>query len=130
MIYSSGPARKRFRGEAGRTVIGVPLSHVLEVVGIQPEAKYAIHLSIDPDWWDSIDMGDALHPQTYLAYRMNGAELSVGSGSPLRMRVPRQLGDKSVKFITHPTVTDSLKGFGKGLGSASPEGGYARYAGI
>src|SRR5215471_15744590 len=79
---------------------------------------------------DSIDMADALHPQTFLAYGMNGDELPVGNGGPLRMRVPRQLGYKSVKFITRLTVTDSLKGFGKGLGSASPEGGYAWYAGI
>lgn len=110
--------------------IGVPLSHVLEVVGIQPEAKYVVYSSIDSDWWDSIDMADALHPQTFLAYGMNGGELSVGNGGPLRMRVPRQLGYKSVKFITSLTVTDSLKAFGKGLGSASPEGGYAWYAGI
>jgi len=109
---------------------GVPLSHVLEVAGIQPQAKYVVYFSIDPDWWDSIDMGDAMHPQTYLAYGMNGGELSVGNGGPLRMRVPRQLGYKSVKFITHLTVTDNLKKFGKGLGSASPEGGYAWYAGI
>jgi DMSO/TMAO reductase YedYZ molybdopterin-dependent catalytic subunit len=110
--------------------IGVPLSHVLEVVGIEPQAKYVVYSSIDPDWWDSIDMADAFHPQTFLAYGMNGGELSVGNGGPLRMRVPRQLGYKSVKFITHLTVTDSLKAFGKGLGSASPEAGYAWYAGI
>jgi DMSO/TMAO reductase YedYZ molybdopterin-dependent catalytic subunit len=54
----------------------------------------------------------------------------VGFGGPLRLRVPRQLGYKSVKFITRLTVTDSLKGFGKGLGGANPEGGYAWYAGI
>jgi DMSO/TMAO reductase YedYZ molybdopterin-dependent catalytic subunit len=47
-----------------------------------------------------IDMADALHPQTYLAYGMNGGDLSVGNGGPLRMRVPRQLGYKNVKFIT------------------------------
>ena len=110
--------------------IGVPLSHVLEVVGIQPPARYVVYFSIDHDWWDSIDMADALHPQTFLVYGMNGGELSVGNGGPLRMRVPRQLGYKSVKFITHLTVTDNLKKFGKGLGSASPEGGYAWYAGI
>src|SRR5438477_103273 len=51
-------------------------------------------------------------------------------GGPLRLRVPRQLGYKSVKYVTRLTVTDSLKKFGKGLGSASPEGGYAWYAGI
>ena len=110
--------------------IGVPLSHVLEVVGIRPQAKYVVYFSIDPDWWESMDMADALHPQTFLTYGMNGDDLPVGNGGPLRMRLPRQLGYKSVKFITRLTVTDSMKGFGKGLGSASPEGGYAWYAGI
>src|SRR5205807_9439933 len=53
---------------------GVPLSHVLEVVGIHPQARYVAYFSIDTDWWDSIDMADALHPQTFLAYGMNGSE--------------------------------------------------------
>jgi len=110
--------------------IGVPLSHVLDAVGVQPQARYVAYFSIDTDWWDSVDMADALHPQTFLAYGMNGNELPVGNGGPLRMRVPRQLGYKSVKFITHLTVTDSMKGFGKGLGSMEPEGGYAWYAGV
>jgi DMSO/TMAO reductase YedYZ molybdopterin-dependent catalytic subunit len=110
--------------------IGVPLSHVLDLVGVRPQARYVAYFSIQPDWWDSIDMADALHPQTFLTYGMNGGELPMGNGGPLRMRVPRQLGYKSVKFITHMTVTDSLKAFGKGLGSASPEGGYAWYAGV
>ena len=109
---------------------GVPLSHVLELVGVQPQARYVVYFSIDPDWWESIDMADALHPQTFIAYGLNGDELPVGNGGPLRLRLPRQLGYKSVKFITHMTVTDSLKGFGKGLGSAAPEAGYAWYAGI
>jgi DMSO/TMAO reductase YedYZ molybdopterin-dependent catalytic subunit len=110
--------------------IGVPLSHILGLVGVHPQAKYVAYFSIQPDWWESIDMADALHPQTFLTYGMNGGELPVGNGGPLRMRVPRQLGYKNVKFITHITVTDSLKSFGKGLGSASPEAGYAWYAGI
>jgi DMSO/TMAO reductase YedYZ molybdopterin-dependent catalytic subunit len=110
--------------------IGVPLSHVLDVVGVQPQARYVVYFSIDSDWWDSLDMADAMHPQTFLAYGMNGNELPVGNGGPLRMRVPRQLGYKSVKFITHLAITDSMKGFGKGLGSMEPEGGYAWYAGI
>jgi DMSO/TMAO reductase YedYZ molybdopterin-dependent catalytic subunit len=109
---------------------GVPLAHVLETAGIRPHARYVVYFSIDPDWWDSIDMGDALHPQTYLAYGMNGGALPVGNGGPLRMRVPRQLGYKNVKFITRLVVTDDLRKFGKGLGSASPEGGYAWFAGI
>ena len=110
--------------------IGVSLSHMLQVVEVHPQARYVVYYSIDPDWWESIDMADALHPQTFLAYGMNGDELPVGNGGPLRLRLPRQLGYKSVKFITRLTVTDSLKGFGKGLGSASTEAGYAWYAGI
>ena len=110
--------------------IGVPLSHVLELAGVQPQARYIAYYSIDPNWWESIDMADALHPQTFLAYGMNGGELPVANGGPLRLRVPRQLGYKSVKFITRLRVTDSLKKFGKGLGSAAPEAGYAWYAGI
>ena len=105
--------------------IGVPLSYVLDAVGVKPQARYVAYFSIEPDWWDSIDMADALHPQTFLAYGMNGNELPVGNGGPLRMRVPRHLGYKSVKFVTHLTVTDSMKGFGQGLGSAAPEGGYS-----
>ncbi len=110
--------------------VGVPLSHVLEVAGIRPEARYVVYSSIDPTWWDSIDMADALHPQTLLVHGMNGGALPVGNGGPLRMRVPRQLGYKSVKFINRLTVTDSLTGFGKGLGSSAAEAGYAWYVGI
>jgi DMSO/TMAO reductase YedYZ molybdopterin-dependent catalytic subunit len=110
--------------------IGVPLSHVLNLVGILPQARYVVYFSIQSDWWESIDMADALHPQTLVTYGMNGADLPVGNGGPLRLRVPRQLGYKSVKYITRLTVTDDLKRFGQGLGSASPEGGYAWYAGI
>ena len=110
--------------------IGTPLADVLNAAGILPQARYVVYYSIEPDWWESIDMADARHPQTLLTYAMNDGDLPVGFGGPLRLRVPRQLGYKSAKFITRMTVTDSLKGFGKGLGSASPEGGYAWYAGI
>ena len=110
--------------------VGVPLSHVLEVAGALPQAKYVAYFSFQPEIWESIDMADALHPQTFLTYGMNGDDLPVAHGGPLRLRLPRQMGYKSVKFITHLTVTDNLKSFGKGLGSASPEYGYAWYAGI
>jgi DMSO/TMAO reductase YedYZ molybdopterin-dependent catalytic subunit len=110
--------------------IGAPLSHILDVVGTLSPARYVVYRSFQSDWWDSIDMADALHPQTFVAHGMNGGELPVKFGGPLRMRVPRQLGYKSVKYITRLTVTDSLKHFGKGLGSAAPEAGYAWYAGI
>jgi DMSO/TMAO reductase YedYZ molybdopterin-dependent catalytic subunit len=109
---------------------GVPLSHILGLVGALPQARYVVYRSIQPDWWESIDMADALHPQTLVTLGMNGGELPVPFGGPLRMRVPRQLGYKNVKYITRLTLTDGLKRFGKGLGSASPEAGYAWYAGI
>jgi DMSO/TMAO reductase YedYZ molybdopterin-dependent catalytic subunit len=103
---------------------------VLDAVGVLPQARYIVYFSIEPEWWESIDMADALHPQTFLTMGMNDGDLPVRFGGPLRLRVPRQLGYKSVKYITRITATDSLKRFGKGLGSASPEAGYAWYAGI
>ncbi len=109
---------------------GMPLADLLNVVGTLPQAKFVVYFSLENGWWDSVDMADALHPQTLVTYGMNGADLPVGHGGPLRLRVPRQLGYKSVKYITRLTVTDNLKGFGQGLGSAAPEAGYAWYAGI
>jgi DMSO/TMAO reductase YedYZ molybdopterin-dependent catalytic subunit len=109
---------------------GVPLSFILDRVGPLPQVRYVVYRSFQQDWWDSIDMADALHPQTIVAHGMNGSDLPVPFGGPLRMRVPRQLGYKNVKYINHLTLTDSLKAFGKGLGSAAPEGGYAWFAGI
>jgi DMSO/TMAO reductase YedYZ molybdopterin-dependent catalytic subunit len=110
--------------------IGTPLVNVLDAVGILPQARYIVYYSIERDWWESVDMADALHPQTFLTMGMNDGDLPVSFGGPLRLRVPRQLGYKSVKYITRITATDSLKRLGKGLGSASPEAGYAWYAGI
>ena len=110
--------------------IGTPLSTVLREAGIKPEARFLAYFSIQPDWWDSLDLADALHPGTLITWGMNDGDLPVGFGGPLRLRAPRQLGYKSVKFLTRITATDSMKHYGKGLGSASPEGGYAWYAGI
>ncbi len=109
---------------------GVPLSYILDRVGALRQVRYVVYRSIQPDWWESIDMADALHPQTLIAHRMNDAELPVPFGGPLRLRVPRQLGYKSVKYINHLTLTDNLKPFGKGTGGANSDGGYAWYAGI
>ncbi|MGC2400829.1 MAG: molybdopterin-dependent oxidoreductase [Acidobacteriaceae bacterium] len=110
--------------------IGTPLVEILHVAGLLPQARYIVYRSIDRENWESIDLADALHPQTLMTMGMNDGDLPVGFGGPLRLRVPRQLGYKSVKYINHLTATDTLKKFGKGLGSASPEGGYAWYAGI
>jgi DMSO/TMAO reductase YedYZ molybdopterin-dependent catalytic subunit len=108
---------------------GVPLSHVLEHVGIRPEARWVFFFTFD-EWWDSVDMDDALHPQTLLAYGMNGGELPADHGAPLRLKVTRQLGYKSLKFLTRMTVTESQEGIGDGLGSSAPSAGYSWYAGI
>lgn len=110
--------------------IGTPLADVLHAAGVLPQARFVVYRCFDGNWWDSIDMADALHAQTLLTWGMNDGALPVAFGGPLRMRVPRQLGYKSVKFIDRITVTDSMKGFGKGLGSAAPEDGYSWYAGI
>lgn len=108
---------------------GVPLSYVLNLVGVRREAKYIVFFPFDESW-DSLDMSDAWHPQTLLAYGMNGQELPTPHGAPIRLRVARQLGYKSVKYLSRITVTDTLKNIGKGLGSISPEIGYSWYAGI
>lgn len=108
---------------------GTPLSHILNLVGVRPEAKYVVFFPFDESW-DSVDMSDAWHPQTLLAYGMNGRELPAPHGAPVRLRVARQLGYKSVKYLSRITVTNTLKNIGNGLGSISPEIGYSWYAGI
>jgi DMSO/TMAO reductase YedYZ molybdopterin-dependent catalytic subunit len=109
---------------------GALLRDVLESVGASPQAKYVAYFSVQPNWWDSVDIDEARHPQTFVAHTMNGEALPLGHGAPLRMRVPRQLGYKSVKFMNRIVVTDSVKQFGKGKGSRAAERGYAWYNGI
>ncbi len=109
---------------------GTPLINILHAVGTLPQARYVVYFTTDSDWWESIDMADAVHPQTLLTWGMNGGDLPVPFGGPLRLRVPRQLGYKSLKYVTKLTVTDNLKKFGSGLGSTEPDYGYSWYAGI
>jgi len=108
---------------------GVPLSYVLGLVGVSAQAKYVAVFPFD-EAWDSLDLPDAYHPQTFLAYGLNGQELPLDHGAPLRLRVARQLGYKSVKYLQKITVTDSRKHIGDGRGSAAPAAGYSWYAGI
>ena len=109
--------------------IGVPLSSVLSFVGVSTQARYVVYFSFD-EFWDSIDMADAWHPQTFLAYGMNGRDMPAGHGAPVRMKVARQLGYKSVKYLSRVTVTDTMKNIGDGQGSPAPAAGYSWYAGI
>lgn len=110
--------------------IGTPVSELLRTAGISPQARYLVYFSSDPDWWDSIDLADANHPQTLLAWAMNDGDLPVEFGGPLRVRVPRQLGYKSVKFVNRLMVTDSAKGYVGAVDPKSPNYGYSWYAGI
>jgi DMSO/TMAO reductase YedYZ molybdopterin-dependent catalytic subunit len=108
---------------------GVPLAHLLAQVGLRPEARFIVVRSVD-GWWDSYDLFDALHPQTILAYGMNGGDLPVAHGAPVRLRVERQLGYKSLKYISAIEAVDRVEGLGKGRGSMVAELGFPWYAGI
>lgn len=109
---------------------GAALSDVLAATGVQPGARYVAYFTTDPESWETIDIAEALHPQTLVTWGMNGGDLPVGFGGPLRLRVPRQLGYKSLKYLVSVKVVDSVKNIGKGLGGVNPEWGYAWYAGI
>lgn len=104
--------------------IGVRLSTFLEYVGARPEARYVMFMAYpNPSQAgvvralsDSIDMDDALHPQTLLAYGMNGDALPTDHGAPLRLRMSRQLGYKNTKYLNRIVVTDRRDMYRKGLG--------------
>jgi DMSO/TMAO reductase YedYZ molybdopterin-dependent catalytic subunit len=108
---------------------GVRLSLFLNEVGMSPQARYVVFLAFDRSW-NSLDMGDAMHPQTLLAYGMNDSDLPAGHGAPLRLHIPRQLGYKQTKYLTRVLVVDDLAKVRNGLGAAAPESGYSWYAGI
>jgi DMSO/TMAO reductase YedYZ molybdopterin-dependent catalytic subunit len=110
--------------------IGVPLSEVLREAGVLPQSRYVVYYPVEKNLWGGIDMADAMHPNTLVTMGMNDGDLPVPFGGPLRLRVPRQLGYKSLKYLTHITVTDDIKKFGSGKGSVDPDYGYAWYAGI
>jgi len=105
---------------------GVPLRSVLEAAGTRPSARFVSFYAFD-DAAESIDMLDALHPQTILAYGMNGRDLPIAHGAPLRLRVERQLGYKSLKFLHRIVVTDRFEDLGK---LSEPRNGWAWYVGI
>jgi DMSO/TMAO reductase YedYZ molybdopterin-dependent catalytic subunit len=116
--------------EEGWTAIGqwtgVPLSLVLDAASILPVARFVVFYSYD-DWVDSIDLLDALHPQTILAYGMNGRDLPIPHGAPVRLRVERQLGYKSMKYLQRIVVTDEFDDGGK---KGNIQNGWAWYTGI
>jgi DMSO/TMAO reductase YedYZ molybdopterin-dependent catalytic subunit len=114
---------------------GVPLASLLSQVILLPAARFLVlHCADDfggNTYYESIDLVDALHPQTILAYAMNDAPLSVGHGAPLRLRVERQLGYKQAKYVMRVEVTSNLAGIGLGKGGYwEDQIGYDWYAGI
>jgi DMSO/TMAO reductase YedYZ molybdopterin-dependent catalytic subunit len=109
---------------------GARLADLLDAAGAGAGARYVVYYSDEPGWVESIDIGEARHRQTFVAYGMNGGELGAGFGGPLRMRVPRQLGYKSVKYLTRIHVTDDLSKTANGAGSGAVGAGYQWYAGI
>jgi len=120
---------------------GARLGPLLEQAKLKPEAKFIVfHCAdtLDPSardnkrgkYYESIDLVDAHHPQTILAYLMNGASLPVKHGAPLRLRVERQLGYKHAKYILRIEAVASLDGIGLGKGGFWEDRGYEWYAGI
>ncbi|MEA2938686.1 MAG: hypothetical protein QOC56_2190, partial [Alphaproteobacteria bacterium] len=92
-------------------------------------ARFAVFSSHD-DWVDGIDMLDAFHPQTILAYGMNGGDLPTRHGAPLRLRVERQIGYKNAKFVNRIEAVDRLDRIGRGKGGFWEDRGYQWYAGL
>jgi DMSO/TMAO reductase YedYZ molybdopterin-dependent catalytic subunit len=99
---------------------------VLELAGILPTARFVNFYAYD-DVADGIDMLDAMHPQSILAYGMNGLDLPGPHCAPLRLRVETQLGYKSVKFLRRIIVKDEFDDLGK-IGAL--QNGWSWYAGI
>jgi DMSO/TMAO reductase YedYZ molybdopterin-dependent catalytic subunit len=103
---------------------GVPLAAVLKDAGILPAARFVSFYGFD-QYAESIDMLDALHPQTILAHTMNGEALPARNGAPLRARVETQIGYKSVKYLQRIVVTDKFADPGPDI-----TGGWSWYTGI
>ena len=114
---------------------GTPLGYLLRRAGVRSNARFAaMHCADDfsgTPYYESIDLVDAFHPQTMLAWALNGARLPVGNGAPLRLRVERQLGYKQAKYVMRVELRDSLAGLGGGKGGYWEDvSGYQWYAGI
>jgi DMSO/TMAO reductase YedYZ molybdopterin-dependent catalytic subunit len=119
---------------------GVRLNTVLSQTGLKSNARYVVFRCADKlpgggfsapvPFYESIDLDDAFHEQTILAYDMNGQALDIAHGAPLRLRVERQLGYKHAKYITAIEAVESFAHIGGGNGSYWADLGYSWYAGI
>ncbi|MCC7266417.1 MAG: molybdopterin-dependent oxidoreductase [Caulobacteraceae bacterium] len=117
---------------------GARLGPLLEKAGLADSARYIVFHCADrlggegPRglYYESLDLADAFHPQTLLAYEMNGAPLSVPHGAPLRLRVERQLGYKHAKYVMRIEAVESFAHIAGGKGGFWEDRGYEWYAGI
>jgi len=114
---------------------GVPLGALLDRAQLKPEARFIVFHCADDfrgtPYYESIDLVDAFHPQTILAYAMNGKDLPMGHGAPLRLRLERQLGYKHAKFVMRVEAVRSFAEIGRGRGGYwEDQGDYDWYAGI
>jgi DMSO/TMAO reductase YedYZ molybdopterin-dependent catalytic subunit len=115
---------------------GVPLSEVLALAQPRPAARYVVFHCADPmdedgtRYYESIDLEEAHHPQTILAYELNGQALPVKNGAPIRVRIERQLGYKMAKYIMRIELVADFKRIGGGNGGYWEDQGYEWYAGI
>ena len=117
---------------------GAPLAELLQRVGLKPEARFlSFHCAdamnsgdADSKYYESLDIAEASHPQTLLAYEMNDKPLEIAHGAPLRLRVERQLGYKMAKYLMRIEAVESFAGLRGGKGGYWEDLGYAWYAGI
>ena len=114
---------------------GPMLGNVLKAAGVRNSARYIVFTCADlwsgAPYYESIDLVDAFHPQTILAWAMNDKRVSVGHGAPIRLRVERHLGYKNAKYVMRIDAVASLAGIGLGKGGYWEDHvNYDWYAGI
>jgi len=114
---------------------GIQLGELLARVQPLPSARYVVFYCADPDedgqhYYESIDFEDAYHPQTILAYELNGKTLPIAHGAPVRLRVERQLGYKMAKYVMRVELVESVASIAGGQGGYWEDQGYEWYAGI
>ena len=116
---------------------GARLSAILEAVHLKPKARYVVFHCADPmeddgtsPYYESVDLEDAFHPQTILAYELNGKLLPIQNGAPLRLRLERQLGYKNAKYVMRLEIVEDISRIAGGKGGYWEDQGYEWYAGI
>ena len=90
---------------------GVKLSDFLTMIGADTSARF-VYMECADDYYESLDMATALHPQTLLCYEMYGQPLTREHGAPLRLNIPTKVGYKQAKYLTDLKVTNVLQKIG------------------